>query len=252
MTDETPKSEGEPSPASPEETPTAQNPSFTYDDAVKQAGDEAEPTQATPVAAAATAANAPAAAPATTAPADDRPAGIFIPKWVGLVAAAIVAALVFGGIGYAIGDSSSSDTTENAANTFPNTNGGQQLPGGGQIPGNNGGQQLPGGSGNGDSNGGGTTATDAGFLGVGVQSTDEGNGVEVTDVASDSPAAEAGLQPGDVITALDGDEVTSSTALRAAIQDKASGDEISITYTRDGTSSTVNATLTSRAEAQSS
>jgi len=34
MTDETPNAEGEPSPATPEETPTAETKPFTYDDAV--------------------------------------------------------------------------------------------------------------------------------------------------------------------------------------------------------------------------
>ena len=140
MTDETPQSEGEPSPASPEESPTAENKPFTYDDAVQQSGDEddvapapapapppdAEPTEATPVAA------APAAAAA--APATDRPAGIFVPRWVGLVAAAIVAALIFGGIGYAIGDSSGGSDSSNASNVAPG-NGTQRFPGGGQFPG---------------------------------------------------------------------------------------------------------------------
>src|SRR3954464_11224475 len=157
MTDETPQPESEPSPAAPEEAPTAETKAFSYDDAIAQegarTGDEDDvapaeaPTQAAPVAPplAATAPGAPvAAAPATP----DRPAGIFVPKWVGLVAAAIVAALIFGGIGYAIGDSSDSGTTQNASNAFPNGNadGGQQLPGGGQFPNGNG---------NGNSNGNG-------------------------------------------------------------------------------------------------
>src|SRR3954452_2339374 len=182
MTDETPQPESEPSPASPAEAPTAETKAFTYDDAIAQegarTGDEDDiapaeaPTQAAPVAAPVAATAAPgapvAAAPATS----DRPAGIFVPKWVGLIAAAIVAALIFGGIGYAIGDSSDSGTTQNASNAFPNgnANGGQQLPGGGQFPGYNGqlpnGGQIPNGNGNGNSNGNGdgTTASNAGFL----------------------------------------------------------------------------------------
>ena len=268
MTDETPQSEGEPSPASPEESPTAETKPFTYDDAVQQTGDEddvapapaaatpptatapdADPTEAAPVTAAAPAAAAPAAA--TT----ERPAGIFIPKWVGLVAAAIVAALIFGGIGYAIGDSSGSDS-QNASNTFPNTNGNgtQQFPGnGGELPNGN---QFPGGGqfpGNGKGNGNdGTTASNAGFLGVNVQATDNGKGVEIAGVADGSPAAKAGLQSGDVITAIDGNDVTSPVAVRSAVQAKQSGDEISVTYTRNGSSNTVKVTLTSRSQAQSS
>jgi membrane-associated protease RseP (regulator of RpoE activity) len=259
MTDETPQSEGEPSPATPEETPTAETKAFTYDDAVARAdvGDDVAPaaeapTQAAPAAAPAAAATAPvAAAPATA----DRPAGIFVPKWVGIVAAAIVAALIFGGIGYAIGDSSSdSGSTQNASNAFPNGNGngngGQTVPGGGQFPGNGGtlpnGRQLP--NGNGD----GTTASNAGFLGVGVQTSTDPKGVEITDVAENSPAAKAGLQDGDVITAIDGNDIASADAVRSAVQAKQSGDEISVTYTRNGQSSTVKVTLTSRSQAQSS
>ncbi len=267
MTDETPQSEGEPSPATPEETPTAETKAFTYDDAVARAGDEDDvppaaeaPTQAAPAAAPAAAATAPvAAAPATS----DRPAGIFVPKWVGIVAAAIVAALIFGGIGYAIGDSSSdSGSTQNASNAFPNGNGngngGQTFPGGGQFPGYGGtlpnGGQLPNGNGNsnGNGNGDGTTASNAGFLGVGVQTSTDPKGVEITDVAENSPAAKAGLQDGDVITAIDGNDIASADAVRSAVQAKQSGDEISVTYTRNGQSSTVKVTLTSRSQAQSS
>ena len=92
MTDETPQSEGEPSPAVPDETPTAETTPFTYDDAARRPvkptcrtrGTGPDATQATPVAPVAPVAAAPvAAAPATTTVAEDRPAGIFIPKWVG-------------------------------------------------------------------------------------------------------------------------------------------------------------------------
>ena len=226
MTDETPQPEGEPSPAAPQEAPTAETKAFTYDDAIAQegahTGDEDDvapaeaPTQAAPVAAPVAAAPV-AAAPATP----ERPAGIFVPKWVGLVAAAIVAALIFGGIGYAIGDSSSDSTTQNASSAFPN--------------------------GNGD----GTTTSNAGFLGVGVQTSTNPKGVEITDVADGSPAAKAGLQKGDVVTAIDGNDIGTAEALRSAVQAKQSGDEISVTYSRNGQSNTVKVTLTSRSEAQS-
>ncbi len=271
MTDETPQSEGEPSPAPPEESATAETKPFTYDDAVQQAGDEddvepappatappapeaaPEATEAAPVAAATTAPTAPVAA--APAPSAERPAGIFIPKWVGIVGAAIIAALIFGGIGYAIGDSDSGSSS-NAASTFPNSNGngsqqfpGGYLPNGGQLPG---GGQFPG-NGNSNGNGGsGTTTSNAGFLGVGVEATTSGKGVQVSDLAENSPAAKAGLQKGDVITAIDGKSVDSPIALRSAVQAKQSGDEISVTYTRDGSSNTVKVTLTSRAQAQSS
>jgi putative serine protease PepD len=246
MTEETPQSEGSPSPATPEEAPTAETTPLAPERATPPPAEA--PTQAAPVAPAAAAAPAAATAPTTTTA---RPAGIFIPKWVGLVAAAIVAALIFGGIGYAIGDSSSdSSSTENASNTLPNGNGTQTFPGGGQLP--NGGQ-LPGGDDDRDADDDdGPIASNAGFLGVGVAPTTDDQGVTVTEVAADSPAAEAGLQEGDVITAIDGEDVTSPLAVRSAVQAKESGDEISVTYTRNGQSTTVDVTLTSRSQAQSS
>jgi putative serine protease PepD len=85
-----------------------------------------------------------------------------------------------------------------------------------------------------------------------VNTTSDGNGVEITEVAADSPAAEAGLKEGDVITAIDGKDVTSGAAVRDAVQAKQRGDKVSVTYTRDGQSTTVDATLTSRSQAQSS
>ena len=51
---------------------------------------------------------------AAAAAPNDRP-GIFVPKWVGMLAAAIVAALVFGGIGYAIGQSNDSSNSQAAS-----------------------------------------------------------------------------------------------------------------------------------------
>jgi membrane-associated protease RseP (regulator of RpoE activity) len=250
MTDETPQSEGEPSPATPEETPTAETKAFTYDDAVARAdvGDDVAPaaeapTQAAPAAAPAAAATAPvAAAPATA----DRPAGIFVPKWVG-----IVAALVFGGIGYAIGDASSdSGSTQNAANAVPNNgNGGQTFPGGGQFPGPG---NFPNGNGNQGNGNDERPASNAGFLGVAVEPSSDPQGVKVSEVQDGSAAAKAGLQQGDVITAIDGKDVTSPQAVRSAVQAKQSGDKISVTYTRDGQSKTVDVTLTSRSQAQSS
>ncbi len=106
------------------------------------------PTQAAPVAAPVAAAAARRSGRRRRPRRPTGPPASSFPKWVGLVAAAIVAALIFGGIGYAIGDSSDSGTTQNASNAFPNgnANGGQQLPGGGQFPGG----QLPNGNGNGE------------------------------------------------------------------------------------------------------
>jgi putative serine protease PepD len=51
---------------------------------------------------------------------------------------------------------------------------------------------------------------------------------------------------GDVITAVDDTTVTSGADLQTAIDAKRPGDTVSITYTRDGTSTTVQVSLGTR------
>ena len=71
-------------------------------------------------------------------------------------------------------------------------------------------------------------------------------GAQVAAVTDGSPAARAGLQAGDVITAFDGDTVASADALTAAVTAKSPGDEVTVTYTRDGDSHTAQVTLGTR------
>ncbi|WP_460496054.1 S1C family serine protease [Glycomyces tarimensis] len=87
-------------------------------------------------------------------------------------------------------------------------------------------------------------SVERGFLGVSVSDT-QGNGAMILEVEADSPAEEAGLQSGDVITAIDGTEVTSASEVVAAVQSRASGDQVSITYVRDGQEQEVEVTLAS-------
>ena len=86
-------------------------------------------------------------------------------------------------------------------------------------------------------------------------------GVEITDVRSNTPAKEAGLvgstgkktidgqqypTGGDIITAIDGQNMTSSEAVQQSIDSHHPGDKISITYWRKGESHTANVTLATR------
>lgn len=81
-------------------------------------------------------------------------------------------------------------------------------------------------------------------LGVRAQAAPAGQtGVLVQEVAAGSGAADAGLQANDVITAVDGDAVTSPSSLAAAVQSHDPGDQVTVTYTRDGTSATVKVRL---------
>ena len=85
-------------------------------------------------------------------------------------------------------------------------------------------------------------SVERGYLGVSVADTD-GNGAMVLSVEPDSPAAEAGLLEGDVITAIDGNAVTSASEVVAAVQGTSSGTEVVITYTRDNQEAEATATL---------
>jgi putative serine protease PepD len=107
------------------------------------------------------------------------------------------------------------------------------------------------------------------YLGVAVATIDDQAaaqlrvpaGVEVTQVRSGTPAADAGLKAatsaravhgqefpvgGDVITAVDGQKISSSEELQSVIGAKKPGDTVTLTYTRDGSEHTVDLTLGTR------
>jgi putative serine protease PepD len=84
------------------------------------------------------------------------------------------------------------------------------------------------------------------FLGVELQDSSSKAGGAVARVRAGTPAGDAGLRAGDVITAVAGKRVRSADELRAAINARTPGDKVSITYTRNGKSHTVEVKLTSR------
>ncbi|MDD3732297.1 MAG: PDZ domain-containing protein [candidate division Zixibacteria bacterium] len=61
----------------------------------------------------------------------------------------------------------------------------------------------------------------------------DGVGVLITDVAEDSPAEKAGLKAGDVIIAVDGEEVEDAGDVREIIQDKEIGETAEVSIVRD-------------------
>ena len=98
---------------------------------------------------------------------------------------------------------------------------------------------------------GGETRAAQTWLGVGVSPAREGPdnaGVKVTVVAPESPAAEAGLAVGDVITSVDGGRVTGPEQFVETIQRHKPGDRISLTWEHDGQSVTKRIALGSRPE----
>ena len=96
---------------------------------------------------------------------------------------------------------------------------------------------LKNGFGSDKSSGGGTaptTPTTQAFLGV-TSANAAGGGAQIAEVKAGSPAADAGLQAGDVITAVDGKSVANAAALATQVQAHSAGDVVSITYSRNGT-----------------
>ena len=69
------------------------------------------------------------------------------------------------------------------------------------------------------------------------------NGFVVGQVAPGSPAASAGLQPGDVITAVDGQPLDSESALAENLNQHKPGDSITLTVIRGGQQQNIQVTL---------
>jgi S1-C subfamily serine protease len=84
------------------------------------------------------------------------------------------------------------------------------------------------------------------YLGIQGEATAEGQ--SVVEVVEDGPSATAGIEPGDVITALDGQEITRQNSLIDLLFDHEPGDVVSVTAERDGTPQTFQVTLGERPE----
>ncbi len=70
-------------------------------------------------------------------------------------------------------------------------------------------------------------------------------GAEIGDVTAGSAGDQAGLQKGDVITSVDHEPVTGADALVATVRKYRPGDEVTLTYLRDGETDTTTLTLDS-------
>jgi len=85
------------------------------------------------------------------------------------------------------------------------------------------------------------------FLGVGLADrADGGTGALVQEVVADSPAATAGLQAGDIVLDVDGDEISGQAALIATIRGHEPGDTVTLGVSRAGVALTVVVTLSER------
>ncbi|WP_062069588.1 S1C family serine protease [Demequina sediminicola] len=80
------------------------------------------------------------------------------------------------------------------------------------------------------------------YVGEGVKVVDDAEGV-----TPGLPAAEAGIEPGDVITAIDGRPITQVDELVVAIRAQSPGDDVVLTVLRDGEQEDITVTLASSA-----
>jgi membrane-associated protease RseP (regulator of RpoE activity) len=210
-----------------------------------------EPTVEAPtVAAAAAEPAAPPAPPAhsagpvAAAPAAGPRRSVTVPLW----SLAVVGGILLLGFGFLLGwlvapgdddDGAASPASERRELPF----GGEFRPFSPDGNGGSGGDRWDDGNGNGGS---GSTERGAAYLGVVVQDSDDPAGAEVLRVAPDSPADEAGLEAGDVITKVDDEEVADAAALTQRIGSLDPDDEVSIEYRRDGDEHTAEVELDDR------
>jgi membrane protease YdiL (CAAX protease family) len=81
---------------------------------------------------------------------------------------------------------------------------------------------------------------------IGIHGDASPEGFIVRAVTPDGPAASAGLQPGDVVTVLDGYGVRSLKDVKNVLRLRTVGDTVRATYLRDGESANVEMTTTKR------
>ena len=84
------------------------------------------------------------------------------------------------------------------------------------------------------------------LLGVSTQAAPNGAGVAVVNINDGSAAADAGLRAGDVITSIDDVAIATPDSLATVIAEHQPGDQVDVTYDRNGTSKTVTVTLGAR------
>ena len=84
------------------------------------------------------------------------------------------------------------------------------------------------------------------YLGISAANSSSPLGAKVETVVSGTAADRAGLQQGDVITAVNGSPVTSAAELTQAIDGKTPRQQVTLTVSRNGSTKTIHATLGTR------
>ena len=151
--------------------------------------------------------------------------------------AILVAVLLIGGIGFAIGYMTGDNDGADSANASSS----QVTPNGGTSNARQ--RRSP------ERQWHGQTAAQIAFLGVELESAADNGGARITSVRDDSPAADAGLKSGDVVTKIGDTTVSDDDDLIRAIRAHDPGDDVTVTYTRDGNTAQAQVTLGDRSEA---
>jgi putative serine protease PepD len=84
------------------------------------------------------------------------------------------------------------------------------------------------------------------YLGVYIDEAANGKGARIARVRAGSPAANAGLKVGDVITVFGGQKISAADDLTSAVSSKQPGDKVTVTYARSGDTQTTDVTLANR------
>lgn len=155
-------------------------------------------------------------------------AGVFVPKWLAILIGIVVAVGLVGGAGFWLGRETADDDGHRGEDVERSAEP-RQVPSAPQVP------NLP------DIPNPPQAPQGRQLLGVAIEEAD--NGVAVVRVASGSPADDAGLEVGDVITEVNGETISGAADFVSVIRSHEDGDEITITYERDGETTTVPVTL---------
>jgi putative serine protease PepD len=84
------------------------------------------------------------------------------------------------------------------------------------------------------------------YLGVSVGDASSSAGASIGCVVAGGPADNAGLKAGDVVTAIDGNPVSSADDLTSALGSRLPGDTVTLTVDRSGSTKTISVTLGDR------
>ena len=84
------------------------------------------------------------------------------------------------------------------------------------------------------------------YLGVQAQAANDGSGAQIAQLTSDGPAADAGLQAGDIVTALGGKPVEDASTLTSLVDEHKPGDSVEVKIKRDGSDKTLTVKLGER------